>query len=232
MGVFLVVEEFFGILQLSMKRIYVLIACEESQVVCKALRAMGIYAYSNDILPCSGGHPEWHLEMDAKDALKIRKWDGMIGFPPCTYSSYAGRRWFKKSEPKSKDRVSKLKEGAEFFAYLFYQPIKFIALENPQGYIVKFMGEPTQWTHPWEHGGGHTKKTGFWLKGFKPLVPLITYKRDALVFLGLTKDGKPKNYINDVVHGSKDRSKLSEYLANSMARQWGKQLKEYYKLNK
>lgn len=209
-----------------MSKIYVLVACEESQVVCKALRAQGIVAFSNDIVKCTGGRPEWHLQMDAKEALKIRKWDGLIGFPPCTYSSYIGIRWFKKREPKHKERLSKLKAGAEFFAYLFNSDIRFIALENPTGFIQKFMGEPTQWIQPWQFGDGHTKKTGLWLKGFKPLKPLIEYKGNALVDLGRKANGKNKNYINDVVHGSTQRSKLSLYIANAMAYQWGSQLKQ------
>lgn len=43
----------------------ILVACEESQEVCKAFRAMGHEAYSCDLEPCSGGHPEWHLQVDA-----------------------------------------------------------------------------------------------------------------------------------------------------------------------
>ena len=42
----------------------VLAACEESQEVCKAFRALGHEAYSCDILECSGGHPEWHIQAD------------------------------------------------------------------------------------------------------------------------------------------------------------------------
>ena len=61
-----------------MKKLNVLIACEESQTVCKAFRAKGHEAYSNDIQDCSGGHPEWHLKMDVFDAIKLRKWDMMI----------------------------------------------------------------------------------------------------------------------------------------------------------
>jgi len=42
----------------------ILVACEESQEVCKAFRKLGHEAYSCDILPCSGGHPEWHIQDD------------------------------------------------------------------------------------------------------------------------------------------------------------------------
>ena len=62
----------------------VLVACEESQEVCKAFRALGHEAYSCDIEPCSGGHPEWHIQVDALELLKMR-WDMILAFPPCTY---------------------------------------------------------------------------------------------------------------------------------------------------
>ena len=48
--------------------IKVLVACEESQTVCKAFRERGFEAYSCDIQECSGGHPEWHI---CGDALKV-----------------------------------------------------------------------------------------------------------------------------------------------------------------
>ena len=67
----------------------ILVACEESQAVTIELRKFGHEAYSCDIEPCSGGHPEWHLQVDALELLKIR-WDMIIAFPPCTYLSNAG----------------------------------------------------------------------------------------------------------------------------------------------
>lgn len=67
----------------------VLIACEESQAVCKAFRARGHEAYSCDLQDCSGGHPEWHIKADALELLKMR-WDLIIAHPPCTYMTNAG----------------------------------------------------------------------------------------------------------------------------------------------
>ena len=61
----------------------VLVACEESQAVTKELRLLGHEAYSCDLLPCSGGHPEWHLQQDVTELLK-QKWDMVIAFPPWT----------------------------------------------------------------------------------------------------------------------------------------------------
>jgi site-specific DNA-cytosine methylase len=71
----------------------VLVACEESQTVTKALRKLGHHAFSCDLLPESGGHPEWHLQQDVTEILKL-KWDMIIAFPPCTYLTVTGNRWF------------------------------------------------------------------------------------------------------------------------------------------
>lgn len=91
----------------------VLVACEESQEVCKAFRARGHVAYSCDIQECSGGHPEWHIQGDVRKILnplplplsdgsgvcfvtmdgkfhKVDRWDLIIAHPPCTYLSNAG----------------------------------------------------------------------------------------------------------------------------------------------
>lgn len=67
----------------------ILVACEESQAVTKELRRLGHEAYSCDIIPCSGGHPEWHLQKDVVPLLN-EHWDMIIAFPPCTYLSNAG----------------------------------------------------------------------------------------------------------------------------------------------
>ena len=77
----------------------ILIACEESQAVTIELRRLGHEAYSCDIEPCSGGHPEWHLQVDAMELLKM-KWDMILAFPPCTHLAVSGARYF---EQKRKD---------------------------------------------------------------------------------------------------------------------------------
>jgi len=73
----------------------ILVACEESQRVTKRLRKRGHKAFSCDILPCSGKHPEWHLQQDVTKLLN-KKWDMIIAFPPCTDLCVSGARWFKK----------------------------------------------------------------------------------------------------------------------------------------
>ena len=92
----------------------VLLACEESQAVCKEFRKLGHEAYSCDILPESGGHPEWHLQGDVTQILKL-KWDMIIAFPPCTYLTNAGTRHFSRRinpEWKVVEREAHREEGA------------------------------------------------------------------------------------------------------------------------
>jgi hypothetical protein len=76
-----------------LKKLKILLACEESQAVTKEFRKLGHEAFSCDILPCSGGHPEWHLQQDVTLLLQ-QKWDLIIAFPPCTYLTITGNRWF------------------------------------------------------------------------------------------------------------------------------------------
>jgi len=78
-------------------KLRVLVACEESQVICMAFRRCGIESYSCDILPCSGGKPEWHIQDDVLEHLKD-DWDLMIAHPPCTYLSYVGNRHWNNPE--------------------------------------------------------------------------------------------------------------------------------------
>ena len=92
----------------------ILIACEESQAVCKAFRAEGFEAYSCDIAPCSGGHPEWHLQQDVTELLK-EEWNAVIAFPPCTHLAVSGAKHF---EQKRKD--GRQQHGIDFFMKFTY----------------------------------------------------------------------------------------------------------------
>ena len=98
----------------------VLIACEESQTVCKAFRAKGHEAFSCDIQPCSGGHPEWHFQQDVFEVIDMG-WDLMIGHPPCTYLTYAGIRWFNESRygQKAIERHKLKDEAIDFFLKMY-----------------------------------------------------------------------------------------------------------------
>ena len=109
----------------------VLIACEESQTVCKAFRALGHEAYSCDIVDCSGGHPEWHLQQDVLPLLKM-KWDLIIAHPPCTYMSKAGARWmYPKAGQLSEERYRMSQEARAFFMKFYNLDCEHIAIENP-----------------------------------------------------------------------------------------------------
>jgi site-specific DNA-cytosine methylase len=114
----------------------VLVACEESQAVCIEFRKKGHEAYSCDIEPCSGGHPEWHLQQDVIELLK-EKWDMIIAFPPCTYLTVTGNRWFniEKYGEKSIKRHQLRKDAVEFFLMLANANCERIAIENPVGVI-------------------------------------------------------------------------------------------------
>lgn len=92
----------------------VLVACEESQEVCKAFRALGHEAYSCDIQECSGGHPEWHIKADALELIKM-KWDLIIAHPPCTYISNAGARWLFAGGKLNEERYNMGLAAKDFF---------------------------------------------------------------------------------------------------------------------
>ena len=141
----------------------VLIACEESQIVCINFRALGHEAYSCDIQECSGGHPEWHIQ---DDILKVINdgWDLMIGHPPCTYLSYAGTRHW--NNPR---RVYKRLEALRFFADLWEAPIEKICLENPKGCASPVIAKYTQEIQPYYFGDDDMKTTRLWLKNLPRL---------------------------------------------------------------
>ena len=148
----------------------ILVACEESQAVTKELRALGHEAYSCDIEPCSGGHPEWHLQQDVIPLLK-EKWDMIIAFPPCTYLTVTGNRWFnverygEKAIKRQKDR----EEAIKFFMDLANADCEKIAIENPVGIMSSEWRKPDQIINPFEFGDAFEKKTCLWLKGLPKL---------------------------------------------------------------
>lgn len=156
-----------------------LVACEESQVVAMAFRKIGWEAFSCDILPCSGGHPEWHIQGDVLDVINDG-WDMMIAHPPCTYLSSSGMHWTTRGL-----RDPKLTEDAlEFVSKLLGAPVGRIALENPVGAISSRIRKPDQIVQPWFFGDDASKKTCLWLKNLPQLektniIPPKGYKRVA-----------------------------------------------------
>lgn len=158
----------------------ILVACEESQAVTKELRKLGHEAYSCDLLPCSGGHPEWHIEDDVLDILdgncwvttmdnidhKIPKWDMIVAFPPCTHLSCAGARWFEKK------KADGLQEFAiDFFMRFANCDCEKVAIENPIGIMSRVYRKPDQIIQPYQFGDSFSKTTCLWLKGLPELKP-------------------------------------------------------------
>lgn len=205
----------------------VLVACEESQEVCKAFRARGHEAYSNDIKECSGGHPEWHLQMDSMQALDYMNWDMLIGFPPCTYLSSAGLFWLKKKP----ERRQQLEDGKEFFLSLWNSGIPKIAIENPAGWMNTHWRKPNQIIQPFYFGDNDRKQTCLWLRGLPRLNGRLEVAMNKKLFepkpyQTLTnKKGRKINvyFANRMEHigDSESRSKTFPGIAKAMAEQWG-----------
>lgn len=182
----------------------VLVACEESQEVTRELRRLGHEAYSCDIEPCSGGHPEWHLQQDVTQLLKI-KWDMIIAFPPCTDLAVSGARYF---EQKRKD--GRQQKSIEFFMMFADCGCPKTAIENPVGIMSGIYRKPDQIIQPWQFGHGETKRTCLWLKGLPKLEPVhIVPGREQRVWK--MPPGKDR---------AKMRSKTYPGIAKAMAEQW------------
>ena len=192
----------------------ILVACEESQVVCKAFRAKGHEAYSCDIEPCSGGHPEWHIQRDATLLLNDA-WDMIIAFPPCTYLSNAGARHLFKGGELNRERFAKGLTGKEFFMLFFNHKCSKIAIENPTPSKIYNLPEHTQTIQPYMFGHPTTKRTLLWLKGLPSLLP-------TNIVAPTTNCKEAGNWYN---RGGKDRqknrSKTFQGIADAMAEQWG-----------
>jgi hypothetical protein len=180
----------------------ILIACEESQAVTKKLRDLGHNAYSCDLLPCSGEHPEWHIQGDVFDVIKENKnisfkpakgpkvnlkegWDMMIAHPPCTFLASSGAQWFyhpedshlptwdRRPHPKYPNRKADQESAIDFVKNLLQAPIKEIAVENPVGVISAAFRPPDQIVQPYMFGDAATKTTCLWLRGLPLLTPLF-----------------------------------------------------------
>ena len=150
----------------------ILVACEESQTVTKEFRAIGHEAYSCDIMECSGGHPEWHLQQDVTELLKD-KWDMILAFPPCTYLTVTGNRWFniEKYGEKAIQRHKDREKAIDFFMLFANADCPKIAIENPVGIMSTHWRKPNQIVNPYQFGDPFEKKTCLWLKGLPNLKP-------------------------------------------------------------
>lgn len=195
----------------------ILVACEESQAVTIELRALGHEAYSCDILPCSGGHPEWHLEQDVLPLLE-QDWDMIIAFPPCTDLAVSGAKWF---EQKRKD--GRQQASIEFFMAFTRTNCPRVAIENPVGIMSTHYRKPDQIIQPWQFGHEAQKTTCLWLHGLPQLNATAIVDKGEFV---VTKSGKklPKWFSSasgshNGTRGS-NRSKTFEGIAKAMALQW------------
>lgn len=203
----------------------VLVACEESQRVCIAFREKGHEAYSCDIEPCSGGHPEWHIQDDVLKHLD-ENWDLIIAHPPCTYLTVTGNRWFDTTRygDKAMKRILERNKAIDFFLKIANAPCNKIAIENPVGVISTAYRKPDQIIQPYEYGHPMTKKTCLWLKNLPLLKPTNIVQPEYVI----CADGKRYSkvhvdtfYIRDAKERAKMRSKTFEGIAKAMAEQWG-----------
>lgn len=194
----------------------VLVACEESQSVTIELRKLGHEAYSCDIEPCSGGHPEWHLQQDVTELLKI-KWDLIIAHPPCTYLSNAGARFLYPKGELNEERLQKGLKAKEFFMKLWNADCPRIAVENPIPSKVYGLPKYNQIIQPFEFGHPYSKKTCLWLKGLPKLKPTEIIPENEIQSTKIAgnwfnKGGKDRQ---------KNRAKTFPGVAKAMAEQWG-----------
>lgn len=230
----------------------VLVACEESQRVTIELRKLGNEAYSCDLLDCSGNHPEWHIKKDVTLLLNgncifstvdgveheiAGKWDMIIAFPPCTYLTVTGNRWFnyEKYGDKAIQRMLDRNDAIKFFMTIANADCDKIAIENPVGVMSTKWRKPDQIIEPFEYGDAYEKRTCLWLKGLPNLVPTkIVEIPDRIKF----KSGKTmaKWYV-EAGNLTKEqralvRSKTFPGIAKAMADQWGNDCSNLKKVSK
>ena len=201
----------------------VLVACEESQAVTTELRRLGHEAYSCDIEPCSGGHPEWHLQQDVTPLLKL-PWDMIIAFPPCTYLSNAGAMRLRVNGKIQESRMQKARAAKDFFLQFYNARCPLVAVENPVPGRVHGLPPYTQIIEPYMFGDPWKKRTCLWLRGLAPLKPTNNVSPWGL-WVGSTSSRKdPKIYSRYSLPSNRDpkrRAKTFPGIARAMAEQWG-----------
>ena len=226
------------------RKLHVLVACEESQTVCKAFRDRGHIAFSCDLQECSGGYPEWHIIQDCLPLIngdckfntqdgklheKIGEWDLLIAHPPCTYMSKAGARWmYPTAGNLDKRRYEQAMEAKKFFHKFLDAKCKHIAVENPVPLKIVGLPQHSCCVQPYEYGEPFSKKTLLWLKDLPSLRPtniLTEYKPYLPSNTGGAKRGQ--KHSRGIAKNAKESSKTFRGIAEAMAEQW-----ENYILNK
>ncbi len=227
----------------------ILVACEESQAVCKAFRERGHEAYSCDIIECSGGHPEWHIQGDVLkilnpsqisnsfygivfrtadgEAHRIEgKWDMIIAFPPCTYLTVTGNRWFDviRYGRDAQDRWLERCKAIIFFLQLAFTDCDKVVVENPIGIMNSHFRKPDQIIQPYEFGHKARKATCLWLKNVPKLKPTEIVKPEIYSYVAANGRVKTDSRWRSQLNGedrAKHRSKTFSGVAKAMAEQWG-----------
>lgn len=216
----------------------ILVACEESQAVCIELRKLGHEAYSCDIEPCSGGHPEWHINYDVLPLLNghcsfctvdgVRhdiddRWDMIIAHPPCTYLTLSGNKWFKDEyKDRFPNRQQQREDAVKFFMTIWNANCEKIAIENPVGIMSSRFRPPDQYIEPYMFGDPEKKKTGIWLRGLPKLNPSNIV--EPVIIHCKSGANEPLWHMNTMFLPKKERSKLRSRtfpgIAKAIATQW------------
>jgi len=199
----------------------ILIACEESQVVCSKFRKLGHKSYNCDTLYSKGINTDWFIHDNVLNHLD-EGWDMMIAFPPCTDLAVSGARWF-----KEKQKDGRQQKSIEFFMKLVNADIPKIAIENPVGIMSTYYREPDQIIQPYQFGDDASKKTCLWLKNLPLLKPTIFIepilsKTGKKIWSNQTPSGQ--NKLGPSLDRAKLRSKTYPGIAKAMAEQWGGEL--------
>lgn len=205
------------------KNIDVIIGCEKSQVVCEAFRALGFNAFSCDTEPATGSHPEWHLQMDVFEALRLRKWTLGIFHPPCTFMSKAGARFmFPKAGIIDEERLAKAMEAKQFFMRLLEYGLPYEAVENPTPLKVVGLPEPSQVIQPYQFGHPFSKRTLLWTRNLPQLEHtdvLDEYKPFLPSNTGGAKRGQ--KHHRGTAKNADEASVTFKGVGEAMAEQWG-----------
>lgn len=200
--------------------IKVLIACEQSQTVCAAFRRLGIEAYSNDILRCYGGHPEWHIMSDATQVVQgngrfmlesgecldiFGRWDLIIAHPPCTMLTHSSAVAY----AKGLHTGAQVEQAKEFFMTMLNAPADHVAVENPAP--MRWIGLPIydQIIQPYQFGERYSKRVCLWLRDLPHLIPVRGYRTQH------------DQWLKHCSSRSARRAKTFELVAEAMAENWG-----------
>ena len=202
------------------RRLYVLIACEESQAECKAFRDLGHIAYSCDIQPCRPtGNPYWHIQADVTNLLHgdtafrvqagflrcVPRWDLIIAHPPCTYLCKVSSVHMVVRGQVNPVRYKQMLQARDFFFTCLNADAPYVAVENPLPMARAQLPRPSCYIHPSWFGVKYTKKTLYWLKNLPPIMPEVEHPH-------------PKCFHR--ASRGKYRSRTFPEVARAIARQW------------